>query len=351
MKSPPILNRENQDPEVSVAEARAACETIIRRHLDNHLAHNIGASSDYISWIATLHPENAQVDIDKRFFVPGNPWWSIYEETVNMPYATAVAVPAADDERAHQQSNVARNAMDEEDVEYISSTTSHVTDELTGQEVKEQEELPHFCLRCNPVDMSLGLILTFQAILITLIIELIALMFYFVAAFFFHIARAIGPSGLFTACLYSFFMIMYFVFAMVDSVLLLSSVIAAESCNMVGWILGCIFGGIWIANRRHQSVRRVCHRIRWAFRHSHLKPPRTFLKQSQVGTEMDDTHEMKNHQYENINGQHKDFASIDFKAQTHDFEESANDFDTAANDFEAPGHTRVEFEQKSAIPY
>lgn len=98
MKSPPILNREDKDPEVQVAEARASGESIIRHHLDNHLAHNSGASSDYISWIATLHPENAQVEIDERFFVPGNPWWSIYEETVKVPYATAVAVPVDMDE-------------------------------------------------------------------------------------------------------------------------------------------------------------------------------------------------------------------------------------------------------------
>jgi len=319
-----ILNRENQDPEVQeVSEARAAGETIIRRHLDNHLAHNGGGSSDYISWIATLHPENAQVEIDERFFIPGNPWWSIYEETVDIPYATAVAVPAADagDERTqHQQSNVAQNAEHEEDVQCISSNTSHVTDDaFAGQEVeshvRRQEELPHFCLRCNPVDMGLGILSTCLAIVITFITELTALIFYFVAAFFFHAAKAIGPPRAFTACLRNFYMIMYFVFAMVDSALLLSSVIAAESCGMVGWIVGCLVGGIWIANKRHQFVRRICHRIRWAFRHSHLEPPRTFCKQRRAGTEMADT-------------RHNDFASIDFKAHTRDFEESANHFDT-----------------------
>ena len=34
----------------------------------------------FVTWIATLHPENADVTIDQRFFVSGNPWWAIYED-------------------------------------------------------------------------------------------------------------------------------------------------------------------------------------------------------------------------------------------------------------------------------
>jgi len=331
MKSPPILKleenhqdlgarvadagAENQDPEVQVSEARATCETIIRRHLDGHLAHNgAGRGSDYISWIATLHPENAEVEIDERFFIPGNPWWSIYEETMNIPHATAVAVDAGDGRTRNQNQppDVAPNAKHDEDFRCASSNTSHATDEasLAGREAespsRRQEELPHFCLRCNPVDMGLGILSTVVAISITFVMELTALIVYFVGASFFRIAEAIGPPRLFTACLRNFFMILYFAFAMVDSALLLSSVVAAESCGMVGWIASCLLGGIWIANRRHQFVRRICHRIRWAFRHSKLEPPRTFCtKGPVVGTETimaADARRTENHHPEKING-------------------------------------------------
>jgi len=356
MKSPPVLNRANQDPQVQAAEARTAGESIIRDHLDNHLAHNSGASSDYISWIATLHPENAQVEIDERFFIPGNPWWSIYEETVNMPYATAVPVPVPDEERG-QQSNLKQNASCEEGVKYVSSTTSHSSDDLTEGPVPplaptaptaRQEDLSHYCLRCNPVDTSLGLMTTFHAILITFILELIALVFYFVAAFFFHIAQAIGPGNIFTGFFYSFFMVMYSVFATVDSSLLLSSVVGAESCIFIGWIVGCLFGGIWVANKRHQFVRRVCHRIRWAFRNKQLEPPRTFCKQRQIGTDFDHQQEDSHRANAELD---KEFEIDDYEA--HQFAEAPA---TAHHDREetpqyAQAQPKVDIEQKSAKPY
>lgn len=148
--------------------------------------------------------------------------------------------------------------------------------------------------------MFIGLMITFHAILATFILELIAIVFYFVAAFFYHIADALGPHNPFTGCFYAFFMLMYFAFATVDSTLLFASVIATESCILVGWILGCLFGGIWVANKRHQLVRRVCHRIRWTFRHKSLKPPRTFCRQrQQMGTDLADQNAMGNDTGEN----------------------------------------------------
>ena len=46
-----------------------------------------------MTWIACLHPENAEVTIDQRFFIPGNPWWTVYEGAKrDIPTATAVPV-------------------------------------------------------------------------------------------------------------------------------------------------------------------------------------------------------------------------------------------------------------------
>ncbi|KAL3941787.1 MAG: hypothetical protein SGBAC_003903 [Bacillariaceae sp.] len=359
MKSPPILNQANQDPEVEVAEARAAGESIIRGHLDNHLAHNMGASSDYISWIATLHPENAQIEIDQRFFVPGNPWWSIYEETVNTPYATAVPVPAADEEM-ERQSKTQHDATSEEDVKYISSTTTQASDDLTEEETPPakqtehpQDNRPHYCLRCSPVDTFVGVITTFHAILITLILEFTAIIFYFVAAFFYHIAQAIGPNNMFTGFFYCFFMVMYFTFATVDSALLLGSVLGAETCSFVGWIVGCLFGGIWVANKRHQFVRRVCHRIRWAFRHKHLEPPRTFCKQSQVGTELEAQHQDSTSPNAGLD---REFEVDDYEAQHRVEATHAQHHDNTPLHHEetpayAPAQAKDDLEPKSVKPY
>jgi hypothetical protein len=285
MKSPPILQDNDEDAEAQAAQARAEGETVIRNHLTNHLEHNPGASADYISWIATLHPENAEIAIDQRFFIPGNPWWSIYEETVNkMPYANAIAIPVTDEEHS------------------ISSGHASVVSisEATPVTPSEDSPPPHFLFRCNPVDILVGLMTTSHAILGTVMMEVLALVIYFIAAFFYHCALAMGPPNLFNGFFYGVCMMLYFCFALVDSILLWSSVLVTETLDLVGWILGCLFGGIWVANRRHQYVRRVCHHIRWAFRHPHLHPPRTFCKETPVGTADENQEEGSDHTTSNV---------------------------------------------------
>jgi hypothetical protein len=290
MRSPPILRDDDEDAEAQATQARAEGETVIRDHLTNHLEHNPGASGDYISWIATLHPENAEIAIDQRFFIPGNPWLSIYEETVHkMPYTNAVAIPVTDDQPPPND--------DEEDKHSFSSGHASVVSvsEATPVTPSEDSPPPHFLFRCNPVDILIGLMITSHAILGTVIMEVLALVIYFIAALFYHSAFAMGPPNLFTGFFYSLCMILYFCFALADSIVLLSSVLVTEILDSVGWILGCLFGGIWMANRRHQYVRRVCHHIRWAFRHPHLHPPRTLCKETPVGTADENQEEGSDH--------------------------------------------------------
>lgn len=66
-------------------EARALAEAAreegianIHHHCTQHLSQN--PESSFVTWIATLHPENAQVFIDQRFLIEGNPWLTVYEE-------------------------------------------------------------------------------------------------------------------------------------------------------------------------------------------------------------------------------------------------------------------------------
>jgi hypothetical protein len=76
MKQPPALDQqpshtEDEEAEYQAAMARRHGSEIVRDHLETHAANNPGASSDYVTWIATLHPENADITIDQRFFIPG----------------------------------------------------------------------------------------------------------------------------------------------------------------------------------------------------------------------------------------------------------------------------------------
>lgn len=69
MRSPPVLSDEEAATQAALSRDQAS--ELVRSHLQNHRANNPGASSDYVTWIATLHPENADITIDQRFFVPG----------------------------------------------------------------------------------------------------------------------------------------------------------------------------------------------------------------------------------------------------------------------------------------
>jgi hypothetical protein len=69
MRSPPVLS--DEEAGVQAALSRHQASELVRNHLECHRANNPGASSDYVTWIATLHPENADIKIDQRFFVPG----------------------------------------------------------------------------------------------------------------------------------------------------------------------------------------------------------------------------------------------------------------------------------------
>jgi hypothetical protein len=52
----------------------------------------------------------------------------------------------------------------------------------------------------------------------------------------------------------------------VDSILLLSSIIVSESLAFTAYIINSILSCCTNGNHWHQYIRKVCHLIRWAFR-------------------------------------------------------------------------------------
>ena len=259
MRSPPILDVDDADAENAAAQAREQGAAVISSHLSNHLIHNPGRSSDFVTWISTLHPENADVTVDERFFIPGNPWWRIYEEQSKqqgkIPSATAVPV---------QNNGV--------DVEAANSATEN---NLTASPPTNSPP-PHFCLQCSPVDMFTGLFVCLMAFFGVFLTETLALLVYFVAAVFYKLAKAMHPPNACTGILYSSLMVFYYGFALGDSFTLLSSVLVAEFVAGAAWISTFCFGGILRANEWHQYVRRSCHHIRAFYRRPFREPPRHF---------------------------------------------------------------------------
>jgi hypothetical protein len=257
--TPRMLQKADEDAEAQ-EEADEAVEqgtTLIRSHLSNHIAENPGSS--FVTWIATLHPENADVTIDQRFLIPGNPWWTVYEEACckHNEYPTATAVPVVGDE--------------EQEGGGVSTTTNNTFS-------SSRQDQPHFCYRCSPIDIILGFSLALSAFLTVGMMEFFAVVVYTIGAVFFHMATALAPPNLFTGLFYSLFMLLYYGFALVDSILLVTSIFVIELLAAISFILTMCFG-VNVASSCHQYIRRTCHLARWAYRSPFTSPPRQILCQ------------------------------------------------------------------------
>lgn len=65
----PFVSDEEAQAQAAVTASREAGIATIRNHCELHVISN--PTSTYVTWIATLHPENAHVTIDSRFLIPG----------------------------------------------------------------------------------------------------------------------------------------------------------------------------------------------------------------------------------------------------------------------------------------
>lgn len=256
------VNDEDEEDQRAALEAsrhREHAQNLVREHLENHVAHNPGASSDYITWIATLHPENADITIDYRFFLPGNPWWTIYEDTKNNPIPIATAVPVV--------SNLSDTVREEEDLEQGGEKND--PEQPLSREATTKEESPHCCLTCNPLALVAALVIIAPAAAAVLAMELLAFLFLFVpATLFYQAGQAFAPPNICTCLLYLVFMTLYNAMVLAESILLLASVLFTECIGMVGLLVGFLTGGCLWATHLQQSIRRTCHGIRITFRHN-----------------------------------------------------------------------------------
>lgn len=269
---------EDEDDEQAILEAaqhREHASTIVRNHLENHAANNPDASSDYVTWIATLHPENADITIDQRFFVPGNPWWTIYEDTKNsqIPLATAVPVKSDDTER---ESTI--NVEDEE-----SGHTNQDSSDEEGQDSQKGDDKTkdrQCCLTCNPFAIFFGFVVAIPALVFVITCEIVSLFTcYLPGAICYHIAKFFSPPDCCTCILYLVFITVHGVLSFGDSMVLVMSIFGTELVGLVAIFVGFLSGGCLWAEYLHQQIRRLSHGIRVVFRKKTTcdKPPRRFF--------------------------------------------------------------------------
>jgi hypothetical protein len=215
------------------ARARQLGTSIVRSHLQTHLHNN--PDSSFVTWIATLHPENASITIDDRFFFPGNPWQMVYEEVM-------------------EQSSDERGPNDE--------TTSTSSPDRASSRSDSCVPGKDFLRRCSPLDLLIGSILTVVLVTTVVALEITALIIYAFEFVFYRLADCCSPPNLATLWLYSIVGLLYGIFAMIDSILLLVSVGISELVAAMQFCLSFCFGGCSFAGRWHQSLRRTAHLIR-----------------------------------------------------------------------------------------
>lgn len=282
----PTSPTEDEEAELQAARHRYHASMLVRDHLETHTASNPGASSDYVTWIATLHPENADVTIDQRFFVPGNPWWTIYEDTKNdqIPTATAVPLPGNGNEDDIEQASDGPGR--EDNGAAVDSQTNGPTVNSNGGNERQNT---HCCKTCSPVSLGFAVLVGVPALVGVLTCEMMALcLCHFPAKLFYRVSEALAPPNVCTCLLYCIFRVLYCVFSVCDSILLMVSVIVTEIVALAAFLVGFCTGGALWARYLHQQIRRMCHGIRILFRKTsgtQTRPPRHFGGLGNPGTD------------------------------------------------------------------
>ena len=229
----------DREAEAVAAAARQACVADIRDHCDSYLQSNQGSAS-YVTWIATLHPENASVQIDPRFKTPGNPWLTVFEE-------------AKEDFQKGRQPITASSVS-------VSPSAPDLLEEGTDTN-SSGKTFSGF------LDLVIGATLALTAILTTFAIEMCAAYCYLSYWLCDKICEKCKPVGIFS---WLPFIIAYIIgqsFRLIDVLLLFLSVIIVESISALNYLLCTIFAcSHEVGKNAHQMTRRLCHHIRWAFR-------------------------------------------------------------------------------------
>jgi len=262
--APPLAEEGNivydDDEEEARATANAARDegiAAIRHHCENHLSCN--PQSTYVTWIATLHPENAEVVIDPRFLIDGNPWLVVYEQTKDdlqkgriSPETSAVAEVSI---------NGGRGGEGNQQVDSETTTTTKKCKCGGGM-----------------LDFAIGCSLVLSSVCASLAIELAGSYCYLSYWLCHQIMRCCTPSTMLTCLPFCMAFFLGKVFKLLDAVLLLTSIIVVECIGGTNYVLCTILACDHDQGRAmHQMTRRLPHLVRWAFRQKFAKwnPPRT----------------------------------------------------------------------------
>lgn len=245
------------------AAAREQGIADIRQHCQQHMSQN--PTSSYVTWVATLHPENAQVSIDPRFLIAGNPWLAAYEETWEgiqkgrrQPIISTAISPDPSAPQLHDKKDFNENK----------------------DEVHPERETTRFN---GFLDFVLGSALVLTSVLSSIVIEICATYAYLSYWICYKIEKRCSPPGWFSWLPLFIAFVIGRSFQLIDILLLFVSVIIVESIAAINYIVCTIFACSHdVGKNMHQTTRKGSHLIRWNFRRlfEDWDPPRSKRKLS-----------------------------------------------------------------------
>lgn len=230
----------DEEARASVAAAREEGTANIRNHCTQHLSLN--PDSSFLTWIATLHPENAQVSIDPRFLIEGNPWLAVYEE-------------------AREDLQKARGYSDG----IVVTPVAPGAPQLSTQDDGGNRH------RAGLLDTVVGSALVLVGVSTSFAIEVVAAYCYLSFWLCRKIIDTCSPPGssptMFTCLPLSIAFVIGASFQLLDAILLVVSVIVVECIAGSNYVLCTILGCSHNRGRSmHQMTRKHPHLVRWAFR-------------------------------------------------------------------------------------
>ncbi|CAB9517979.1 expressed unknown protein [Seminavis robusta] len=258
--------------EAAAAEAREQGVTLIRDHLDSYLDQNPDAS--YITWIATLHPENAEVTIDPRFMIPGNPWATVFAEAQAAAwYGSSSTTGGTTVASVIEEHTVATNE-------------TQTPEQLREQRPSKKQPTPatptHYPAHGGLIPIILGFSLLLSATAVAMSLQLVSTVLYLFAAICANICYVLPRFRLCTAPLYILPGSLMILFRGLDLLLLVLDSILVEFLALLSYVLTTLFAlshsvGVFY----HQMTRRLPHYVRWACRKPFdgcTTPPRASCK-------------------------------------------------------------------------
>jgi hypothetical protein len=202
--------------------------------------------TSFVSWTATLHPESAASSIDPRFQSQA-PWATVYNETCSdIPVAVEV-VPVDDDIEGNPQQPQDRLSAQHDQGNEFPESLHDDTQGTTHPAPYRPQPWKH----SNLIDLIIGFTLALSAFLVSIKIELTAILIYTLAAGFHFVGEEIctSPALLLgkAICLTVTSVLM-----IVDAILLTVSVLVTELLGGIALLLCTLFGGPRSGSEWHQ---------------------------------------------------------------------------------------------------